>query len=122
MLERADSQPFLRELCDMLGVARPEPPRETGYAFEQDVTEHHPDGSTNKGRTDLYKRGCFVLESNQFQAAKAAASQLKLPAQAAEVRPQGWLTMVLRVLSSLKVSAARMRAGPMLRVPSSRKA
>ena len=43
--ERANSQPFLCELCDMLGVARPEPTRETGYAFEYDVTKHHPDGS-----------------------------------------------------------------------------
>jgi hypothetical protein len=48
--ERANSQPFLCELCDMLGVARPEPTRETGYAFEYDVTEHHPDGSTTKVR------------------------------------------------------------------------
>ena len=42
--ERANSQPFLCELCNMLEVARPEPTRETGYAFEYDVTEHHPDG------------------------------------------------------------------------------
>jgi len=68
--ERADRQPFLCELCDMLGVARPEPTGETGYAFEYDVTEHHPGGSTTKGRIDLYKRGCFVLESKQFQSAK----------------------------------------------------
>jgi hypothetical protein len=40
----------------MLGVATPEPARETGYAFEYDVIEHHPDGSTTKGRIDLYKR------------------------------------------------------------------
>jgi hypothetical protein len=83
--ERANSQPFLCELCDMLGVARPEPTRETGYAFEYDVTEHHPDGSTTKGRIDLFKRRCFVLESKQFQAAKAAASQLELAAQEAGV-------------------------------------
>ena len=83
--ERANSQPFLCELCDILGVARPEPTRETGYAFEYDVTEHHPDGSTTKGRIDLYKRACFVLESKQFQAAKAAASQLELAAQEAGV-------------------------------------
>jgi hypothetical protein len=44
--ERASSQPFLCELCNMLGVARPEPTRETGYALEYDVTKHHPDGST----------------------------------------------------------------------------
>ena len=83
--ERANSQPFLCELCHILGVATPEPTRETGYAFEYDVIEHHPDGSTTKGRIDLYKRGCFVLESKQFQPAKAAASQLALAAQEAGV-------------------------------------
>ena len=83
--ERANSQPFLCELCDVLGVARPEPTREGGYAFEVEVTERHPDGSTTKGRIDLYRRGCFVLESKQFQAAKAAASQLELAAQEAGV-------------------------------------
>jgi hypothetical protein len=83
--ERANSQPFLCELCDMLGVARPEPTQETGYALEYEVTEHHPDGSTTKGRIDLYKRGCFVLESKQFQAALAEASQLELAAQEAGV-------------------------------------
>ena len=50
----------------MLGVARPEPTRETGYAFEYDVTEHHPDGSTTKGRIDLYKRQYVVLEAKRF--------------------------------------------------------
>jgi len=83
--ERANSQPFLCELCHMQGVATPEPTRETGYAFEYDVMKHHPDGSTTKGRIDLYKRGCFVLESEQFQAAKAEASQLELAAQEAGV-------------------------------------
>ena len=65
--------------------ARPEPTRGTGYAFEYDATEHHPDGSTTKGRIDLYKRGCFVLESKQFRAAKAAATQLELAGQEAGV-------------------------------------
>jgi hypothetical protein len=55
--ERANSQPSLCERCDMLVVAGPEPARETGYAFEYDATEHHPDGSTTKGRIDLYQRG-----------------------------------------------------------------
>ena len=83
--ERANSQPFLCELCDVLEVARPEPTREGGYAFEFEVTEQHADGSTSLGRIDLYRRGCFVLESKQFQAAKAAASQLELAAQEAGV-------------------------------------
>ncbi len=83
--ERANSQLFLSELCDVLGVTRPEPTRDGGYAFEFEVTEHHADGSTSQGRIDLYRRGCFVLESKQFQAAKAEASQLELAAQEAGV-------------------------------------
>jgi hypothetical protein len=71
----------------MLGVATPEPTRETGYAFEYDVTEHRPDDSTTKGRIDLYKRERFVLESKPSQAAKAAASQLELATREAGVRP-----------------------------------
>ena len=42
--ERANSQLFLAELCDLLGVAPPEPTREQGYGFEFVVTAHHPDG------------------------------------------------------------------------------
>jgi hypothetical protein len=83
--ERANSQPFLSELCDALEVPRPDPSPGSGYAFEFEVTEHHPDGTNSKGRIDLYRRGCFVLESKQFQAAQAAASQLELAAQEAGV-------------------------------------
>jgi hypothetical protein len=36
-------------------------------------------------RQSSAQRGCFVLESKQFQAAKAAASQLELAAQEAGV-------------------------------------
>jgi hypothetical protein len=42
--ERANSQPFLCELCDVLELARPEPTREASYALEYDLTEHRPDG------------------------------------------------------------------------------
>ena len=69
--ERANSQLFLSELCDLLGVPHPSPARDQGYAFEFEVTQHHPDGTATRGRIDLYKRGCFVLESKQFQAAKS---------------------------------------------------
>lgn len=78
--ERANSQLFLSELCDLLAVPHPDPTRDNGYAFEYEVTQHHPDGTSSKGRIDLYKRGCFVLESKQFQAAKAKATQLQLAA------------------------------------------
>jgi hypothetical protein len=67
--ERANYQLFLSELCDVLGVPRPDPTTpddaENAYVFERSVTFHHPDGSTSTGRIDLYKRGCFVLEAKQ---------------------------------------------------------
>ena len=65
--ERANAQLFLVELCDLLGVPRPDPKPGSGYAFEFPVTEHHPDGSTSEGRIDLYKRAAFLLEAKQFQ-------------------------------------------------------
>src|SRR3982751_1334163 len=67
--ERANFQPFLGELCDVLGVARPEPAQaddeHNAYVFERAVTFHNPDGTTSAGRIDLYKRGCFVMEAKQ---------------------------------------------------------
>src|SRR3954463_1807348 len=52
--ERANSQLFLAELCDLLGVDRPDPTHNSGYSFEQVITEHHVDGTTSSGRIDLY--------------------------------------------------------------------
>ena len=67
--ERANYQLFLSELCDVLGVARPEPTgpddAKNAYVFERDVTFDHGDGTPSTGRIDLYKRGCFVLEAKQ---------------------------------------------------------
>jgi hypothetical protein len=83
--ERANSQLFLAELCDALEIPRPDPKQHSGYAFEHPVTEHHLDGTTSQGRIALYKRACFVLESKQFQEAKAEASQLQLAAEEAGV-------------------------------------
>src|SRR5450759_466263 len=83
--ERANSQAFLLELCDLLEVPKPDNHPNAGYFFEYPVTEHHADGSTSTGRIDLFKRACFVLESKQFQEAKAEASQLELAAEQAGV-------------------------------------
>jgi hypothetical protein len=59
--ERSNYQLFLSELCDLLGVDRPQPASETerdnAYIFEKRVPSPH--GTTNA--IDLYKRGCFVL-------------------------------------------------------------
>ena len=83
--ERANSQPFLLGLCDLLGLPQPDPQPDKGYFFEFPIVEQHPDGTTSNGRIDLYKRTCFVLESKQFQEAKAAASQLELAAEDAGI-------------------------------------
>lgn len=67
--ERANYQLFLSELCDLLGVPRPEPAgaddARNAYVFERAVTFHNPDGTNSPGRIDLYRRGCFVLEAKQ---------------------------------------------------------
>jgi len=67
MAERANYQPFLCELCDVLGVPRPDPANGSGgdYRFERGVTHHAADGSTSNRRIDLYRRACFVLEAKQ---------------------------------------------------------
>jgi hypothetical protein len=83
--ERANSQPFLLELCDLLDVPRPDPYPTNGYFFEFPVVEHHPDGTTSNGRIDLYRRARFVLESKQYQDALAEASQLELAGEEAGV-------------------------------------
>lgn len=67
--ERANYQLFLSELCDLLGVPRPDPTkpddRDNIYTFERAVIFRHGTGLTSTGRIDLYRRGCFVLEAKQ---------------------------------------------------------
>ncbi|MGD0432919.1 MAG: type IIL restriction-modification enzyme MmeI [Acetobacteraceae bacterium] len=67
--ERANYGLFLSELCDAIGVARPQPASattaENDYVFERSVKEMAPDGAAGTGRIDLYKKGCFVLEAKQ---------------------------------------------------------
>lgn len=78
--ERANYQLFLSELCDVLGVPRPDPARPeevaNAYVFEKPVTFSHGDGSTSHGRIDLYKRGAFVLEAKQGSLADAPAQKV----------------------------------------------
>ncbi len=67
--ERANKDLFLSELCDALGVARPDPT--TGdastdrYVFEKDAPTPKEGGRTTTGKIDLYKEGCFLLEAKQ---------------------------------------------------------
>ena len=63
--ERANAQPFLEQLCDILEVERPHGSKADDalnhYVFEKSV----PSSSGTTLRIDLYKRGCFVLETKQ---------------------------------------------------------
>ncbi|MGQ9425859.1 class I SAM-dependent DNA methyltransferase [Gilvimarinus sp. F26214L] len=67
--ERANYQLFLTELCTLLDLPQPEPAgddtRDNAYVFERRVLMKQPDGSSNNGFIDLYKRGSFVLEAKQ---------------------------------------------------------
>ncbi len=67
--ERANYQMFLSELCDVLGVERPEPAgaerRHNHYVFERAVRPRESDGGTAPKRIDLYKKGTFILEAKQ---------------------------------------------------------
>ncbi|WP_342343847.1 DNA methyltransferase [Chthonobacter albigriseus] len=67
--ERANYALFLAELCDVLGVQRPDPAEATTeqnhYVFERVVKEIGRDGTVSSRRIDLYKRDSFILEAKQ---------------------------------------------------------
>ena len=67
--ERANYQLFLTELCEVLGLPRPDPAgddtRDNAYVFERRVVIRQPDGSANNGFIDLYRRSAFVCEAKQ---------------------------------------------------------
>jgi hypothetical protein len=60
--ELANAQSYIIELCEALGVPRPDPSG-SEYAFEYPVKLATRDGTETPGRIDCYKRGHFVLEA-----------------------------------------------------------
>lgn len=65
--ERANYQGFFLELCDALGVERPEPKGSiTGdrYCFDKDIKIFNKDGVTTNF-ADFYKEGHFLIEAKQ---------------------------------------------------------
>lgn len=85
--ERANKDAFLLELCDVLGVPRPD--AATGdtakdqYVFEREAVLVQPSGKHTLGRMDLYKSGCFVLEAKRGSnvgAKKVGAAKRGTPA------------------------------------------
>jgi len=109
--ERANYGLFLTDLCDLLGVPRPDAttdsPAQDAYVLERTVT--FDDGASKKsiGRIDLYKRGCFVLETKQGTdlpdtAAPVTAAQVTARfrrTRATQVQP---LLATLKALSLLR--------------------
>jgi hypothetical protein len=67
--EHANYGLFLQDLCALLAVPRPDPttddPTQDAYVFERGVTFDDGAGKCSTGRIDLYKRGCFVLETKR---------------------------------------------------------
>lgn len=67
--ERANFPLFLTELCDIIGVEKPEPAstdtQNNAYVFERAVTFKEAGDRIGNGRIDLYKKGSFVLEAKQ---------------------------------------------------------
>jgi hypothetical protein len=83
--ERANYQMFLSELCDVIGVKRPEPSGQererNDYVFERAVRPRDSDNTTAPKRIDLYRKNAFILEAKQSRLPgkdKAIPGQLKL--------------------------------------------
>ncbi|WP_171189224.1 class I SAM-dependent DNA methyltransferase, partial [Alienimonas chondri] len=77
--ETANSQSFLRDLCELLDVPPPDPAvpetEENRYTFERAVKQYGGEERTTNF-IDLYKAGCFVLESKQGADAPAGPKPL----------------------------------------------
>ena len=67
--EMANSQSFLKELCQLLELPEPEPTQtdesQNNYVFEKALNFNNGDGTFSAGRVDLYWQRAFVLESKQ---------------------------------------------------------
>lgn len=120
--ERANYQLFLSELCDLIGVARPDPTQaddaRNAYVFERAVTFHNPDSTTSNGRIDLYKRDHFILEAKQGSGdaksnteAKNATPKGKVKRGTAKRGTHGWDDAMLAARGQAEQYARALSAG-----------
>ncbi len=81
--ERANYALFLSELCDLIGVPRPDPSTSdedaNTYVIDKAVVFKELDGTSTTNFIDLYKRGCFVLEAKQGSNPTAGNASLISP-------------------------------------------
>lgn len=79
--EESNFKPSMPELCDLLGVPRPDPTHEDNarnvYVFERAVKIRQADGSLSSGKIDLWREGCFVLEAKQGGTGKSGKASKK---------------------------------------------
>ncbi len=87
--EIANSQTILVELCNLLELPHPDPTQADEelnvYTFEKFVQVSNGDGTYTTGRLDLYRQGCFVLESKQGTE-KHEAEQTELLAEKSKAK------------------------------------
>jgi hypothetical protein len=78
--ESSNAQSFTNDLCDLIGVAKPDPslPDESQntYVFEKSVPS-----TRGVKKIDCYKRGYFILENKQGAAGADAGAKLSLKKQ-----------------------------------------
>ncbi|MGB3502909.1 MAG: DNA methyltransferase [Mesorhizobium sp.] len=120
--ERANYSLFLAELCDVIGVRRPDPALAAhdfnDYVFERRVERKRPDGTTDTGRIDLYKRGCFILEAKQsrLRGGKKAVSEGQ--ADLFAIAERGLADTAVPGLDHVMVHARRQAEGYATKLPS----
>ncbi|MHC1753003.1 type IIL restriction-modification enzyme MmeI [Humidesulfovibrio sp.] len=82
--EEANAKPFFSEFCAVFGLKPPDPYKPINedniYSHERKIYLPRGDGSAELKKLDLYKRGCFVLESKQGQEV-VTKTPLSLPIQ-----------------------------------------
>jgi len=89
--ELANFQSFATELTALLNVERPKPAKSDGqnddYRFERPVKFIHT-GKQRRGRIDLYRRGCFIMEGKQGSEGVQNTDDRQLALLTEQIAPQ----------------------------------
>lgn len=72
--ERSNYGMFITELCDLLELPHPDPSTadniKNSYVIDRSIQRTNTDGTSTTVYADVYKRGCFMLETKQGTHAK----------------------------------------------------